>query len=96
MIQQDENPRKKLYSALVSSSTNEKVRNNIKKMSFQTFDKNLDDDKFVDNLFFDLSANKVIVDSKNRQANENIFDFIDTYVKVPAAKPAAPVAEKAR
>lgn len=95
--QQDINPRKKLYSALVGNA-NPEAKNHFKQFSFEQFNKRLDDEKFVEDLYESLRSNDVVLDAKNRQPEQNYYDFIDAYVKVPtakpAAKPAAPVAEK--
>lgn len=94
--QQDINPRKKLYSALVGNA-NPEAKNHFKQFSFEQFNKRLDDEKFVEDLYESLRSNDVVLDAKNRQPEQNYYDFIDAYVKVPTAKPApkpkaAPVA----
>ena len=88
------NPRKKLYSALVGNA-NPEAKSHFKKFSFEQFNKRLDDEKFVEDLYQSLRDNDVVLDPKNRQPEQNYYDFIDAYVKVPTAKPAAPVAKPA-
>ena len=94
------NPRKKLYSALVGNA-NPEAKSHFKQFSFEQFNKRLDDEKFVEDLYQSLRDNDVVLDAKNRQPEQNYYDFLDAYVKAkpaaPAAKPAvAPVAEKAK
>jgi len=86
--QQDINPRKKLYSALVGNA-NPEAKSHFKQFSFEQFNKRLDDEKFVEDLYESLRSNDVVLDAKNRQPEQNYYDFIDAYVKVPTAKPAA-------
>ena len=97
--QQDENPRKKLYRALVGNS-NEDAKAHFKQFSFDQFNKRLDDEKFVKDLYESLQVNEIVLDAKNRQPEQNYYDFLDAYVKskpavAPAPKPVAPVAAPA-
>jgi hypothetical protein len=85
-----DDPRKKLYSALVSSSDKE-LSGQIKKFSYNKFNSLLDNNDFVQDLFMDISERGVVLDPKNPEASKDPYQFVNTFVAQapPAPKPQA-------
>ena len=87
-----DDPRKKLYSALVSSSDKE-LSGQIKKFSYNKFNSLLDNNDFVQDLFMDISERGVILDPKNPGASKDPYQFVNTFVykepPAPKQKPAS-------
>ncbi len=85
-----DDPRKKLYSALVSSSDKE-LSGQIKKFSYNKFNSLLDNNDFVQDLFMDISERGVVLDPKNPGASKDPYQFVNTFVAQapPTPKPQA-------
>jgi hypothetical protein len=83
-------PRKKLYSALVSSSDKE-IANQVKKFSYNKFNSLLDDNDFVNDLFLDISERGIVLDPKNPRASKDPVEFANAFVykELLAPKPQA-------
>lgn len=91
-------PRKKLYSALVSSPDKD-LAGQVKRFSYNKFNSLLDNTDFVKDLFLDISERGVVLDPKNPRSSQDPNEFISAFVQKeipqapPAPKPqAAPVA----
>lgn len=91
-------PRKKLYSALVSSPDKD-LAGQVKKFSYNKFNSLLDNTDFVKDLFLDISERGVVLDPKNPRSSQDPNEFISAFVQkeIPQPPPApkaqvAPVA----
>lgn len=84
-------PRKKLYSALISSPDKD-LAGQVKKFSYNKFNSLLDNTDFVEDLFLDISERGIVLDPKNPRSSQDPNEFISAFVQkeIPQAFPAAP------